>query len=258
MQLHACRVLISICAFAFVVSDLESTHFDCASIVYDAAADFSISGNPNVSWSYGYSSTLGGTFNPYTVSNSTFIGNSNFDGWTTTATTFTDTPFAAKNTSASIEQAIGLRLPPGGLGLHPGPDIGNQFSIIRWSAPSAGFYEVNAAFTDRDFSDLSFGRGATTDVHVLQNNATLYDAIVNKDGWGLGPTGYSSVLLLSLGDTIDFVVGRGQNNTHLSDSTGLAATISAVPEGSALLLLSGSLMPCALAAAGRRLLVGRR
>lgn len=210
-----------------------------SALVYDAAADFSIASNPNSTWSYGYSDTLGGTFTLYTTSAATFLTNSNFDAWFATGaqTTVDMHPFVAKNRAATIEQGAGLRLPPGGLGLHSGPDSTNEYSIVRWTAPSTGSYSISAAFTDRDFTDLMFGRGATTDVHVLLNSVAQYSAIINKDGWGDGPAGYLDVLSLTMGDTLDFGVGRGTNDTIQFDSTGLVAMITPVPEPSAFLLL---------------------
>lgn len=210
-----------------------------AAPVYDAAADFSIGSNPSGVWSYGYSATVGGTFVLDTLSATSMFGNSNFDAWlpTNAETSSPNHPFEARNTAATIEQGAGLRLPPGGLGLHPGPDANNEYSIVRWTAPSSGVYDVAAAFTDRDNSDpLLVTPGATVDVHILLNGISVYDSIINRDGWGLGPAGYGSLLSLSVGDRIDFTVGRGQNDTFISDSTGLVATINFVPEPSSLIL----------------------
>jgi hypothetical protein len=212
-----------------------------ASIVYDAAADFSVAGNPNGAWSYGYSATIGGTFNLFTSTFTSLFGNANFDGWSPPVLH----PFVALNGAATTEQGSGLRLPPGGLGLHPGPDSDNNYAIIRWTAPTSGLYNVSAAFVDRDASDIPLP-GATTDVHVLLNNISLYAASINKDGWGLGPMPFNGTLSLAMGDTIDFLVGRGSNTFH-QDSTGLSATIAAVPEALSvtnwvLLMLVGSVV----------------
>jgi hypothetical protein len=208
---------------------------------YDAARDFSIAGNPNSVWSYGYSATLGGPFVLDTLSATSLFGNSNFDAWlpTNAETSSPDHPFAARNTAATTEQGAGLQLPPGGLGLHPGPDASNEYSTVRWTAPQSGLYDVAAAFTDRDNSPpLSATPGATVDVHILLNGISLYDAIIDRDGWGLGPSGYGSLLLLTAGDRIDFQVGRGNNDTFIADSTGLVATITTVPEPSTWILWS--------------------
>jgi hypothetical protein len=211
-----------------------------ASIVFDAAADFSISGNPNGVWSYGYSGALGGTYNLLAGSATSLFGNSNFDAWLLPVVQH---PFVAINGASTVQQGAGLRLPPGGLGLHPGPNANNEFAIVRWTAPVSGFYDVDAAFTDRDYGAPG---GATTDVHVLVNGSSLYDGIINRNGWGLGPTPFSAALSFTAGDTVDFVVGRGSNDTYFADSTGLDATISlsVVPEVSSfamwVLLITGA------------------
>jgi hypothetical protein len=195
-----------------------------ASIVYDAAADFSIAVNPNGAWSYGYSATVGGTFNPFTNSFTSLFGNANFHGWSPPVLH----PFVALNGAGTTEQGSGLRLPAGGLGLHPGSDVDNNYAVVRWTAPTSGLYNISAAFVDRDASDILLP-GATTDVHVLLNNISLYDALINKDGWGLGPMPFNGTLSLAMGDTLDFLVGRGSNTFH-QDSTGLSASIAPVPE----------------------------
>lgn len=226
-------------AAAFVVA-LCSAEASSAT-TYDAAADFSIGSNPIGVWSYGYSGTVGGSFTLYTNSGNTVLGNPpDFTAWfaTNSETTVNETPFAARNEAATTPTS-GFVMPPGGLGLHPGPDANNEYSIVRWMAPDSGIYNVAAAFVDRNFTDPIFGpRGATTDVHVLLNDVSLYDAIIDRDGWGLGPPGFAAQLLLSSGDRIDFIVGRGENDTFISDVTGLEATLQFVPEPSTKTLIA--------------------
>jgi hypothetical protein len=209
-----------------------------ASLVADAAADFTIASNPNGAWSYGYSNLPGGAFTPFTANSTAHLGDSDFDGWfpPIAQTSAASHPFLARNEAMTEQQVLGLRLPPGALGLHPGPDASNEYAVIRWTTPSTGLYEISAMFTDRDFTDPSFKRGATTDVHILHNTSSLYSAEVTQNGWGMGPSGYLNVLALSVGDVLDFAVGNGADNTIGADSTGLIATITAVPEPSAFLL----------------------
>ena len=49
------RLALMVEALALVVSEVEQAS---AGIAYDAAADFSLTSNPNGVWSYGYSTTL--------------------------------------------------------------------------------------------------------------------------------------------------------------------------------------------------------
>jgi hypothetical protein len=62
--------------------------------------------------------------------------------------------------------------------------------------------------------------------------------MVSGFGPGSGPSFATSLAVLQ-GDTIDFAVGIGSNGTYISDTTGLAATITiaAVPEPTGITLL---------------------
>jgi hypothetical protein len=192
--------------------------------IFDAAADFSATNNPNGVWSYGWSSTLGGSFildtDRQNVNGIDFWrGDIGQDG----------SPFIGHNGTAN-PQTFGTGLyQPGQLGFHPGP--GGQFAVVRWVAPQAGLFNVAASFTGLDFA-----AGTTTDVHVLQNNAILFSDLIN----GFGDTkSFTSALSVSAGDRIDFVVGVGPDGSFVSDTTGLGAVIASpsVPEPATLTLL---------------------
>jgi hypothetical protein len=101
------------------------------------------------------------------------------------------------------------------LNLHPGPS-GEQ-STVRWTAPSAGTYQVKGRFQGIDTG------GTTTNVRILYKGVQVQSGSVN--GYGSQAT-YDFALLVVAGDTIDFVVGYGSNNTYNSDSTGLTAIIT--------------------------------
>lgn len=128
--------------------------------------------------------------------------------------------------------------------LHPGQQ--GQYAILRYIAPVSGNYSVNGLFSGQDMA------GTTTDVHILINGASDFDAgisgfsgIGGGTASGINPSQIFSLssLALTTGDTIDFAVGYGWNNDYTSDSTGLQATIQSVastPEpGSLGLLFAG-------------------
>lgn len=208
-----------------------------AGLVFDVAADFSPTSNPNGVWQYGWSSTAGGTFAPYT---SAFVDGFGLDVWTT------DPAIPSLNvTSNRGSSAIVISntvFAPGRVNFHPG--IAGQNSVIRWTAPSPGLVTVNSVFEGRDFAV-----GATTDVHVFRNGVSIFDGTVS----GFGPTqatSFQTTLLVLSGDTVDFSVGIGPNGTFVSDSTQIDAVLSystSVPEidpaglGSVLALVTGSL-----------------
>ena len=159
-----------------------------ANPVFNAAADFSLNSNPNGVWTYGYSTTLGGTFILDANTGTTISGNPNFSYWDANIV-FTGTPGVYKNTSATNQQAGGLNLEPGQLALHPGPH--GEVSIVRWTSPDAGNLSLNAIFTGRDNIN-----GTTTDVHVFLNGSSLFDSLVNGFGLGSGASFATSVAVL--------------------------------------------------------------
>jgi hypothetical protein len=99
--------------------------------------------------------------------------------------------------------------------LHPGPN--GEFSAAHWTAPGPGRVAVTARFTGLPASP------ATTDVHVLHRGRPLFDGLLNMCG-RTNSAAYSGRITVAAGDTIDFVVGYG-NQTYASDTTGLEAGI---------------------------------
>ena len=190
-----------------------------AAVVYDVADDFSTINNPNGPWQYGYENSLGSTFNRY-LYNTTF--SPTIKGWR--ATQFSDSaPNLFHNPSASPASAYDFTLQPNQAAFHPGPT--GQFSIYRWISPSAGAFSINA-----DWIDL--GIISQTDVHVLLNGVSLFNGNVYGN-----TISFSTTRVLVAGDIIDFAVGRG-NDGNSSDTTGINATITRVPEPATLALLT--------------------
>jgi hypothetical protein len=118
----------------------------------------------------------------------------------------------------------------------------NQISIVRFTAPTSGAFLLKSMF-----SGLDFVGPTTTDVHVLLNEVSIFDGLVN--GFGPGPS-FTQVLNLNAGDHVDFAVGYGTNGNFDFDSTGLAATFQSVPEPASILLLATGI--AAVIATGRR------
>jgi hypothetical protein len=196
---------------------LESLEGRCvpSTTVYDAAADFSATDNPNGAWSYGWSHTLGGGFILYTDHRAgipgldSWLGDQAPDGNPSLAHNGTDHVIIATTPPGIIWQ-------PGQLSLHPGPN--GEYSLIRWTAPAAGVIAVNATF-----SGIDAVGGTTTDVHVLHQGLSQFDGRVN--GY-LAATSFTGNLTVARGDTVDFAVGYGTDHTFYYDTTALAATIS--------------------------------
>ncbi|MGI4789240.1 MAG: hypothetical protein ACRYFS_10385 [Janthinobacterium lividum] len=113
-------------------------------------------------------------------------------------------------------------LQPGQLFLHPGPN--GEYAIVRFTAATAGTYDLNSSFTPVTTD------GTTTDVHVLENSTSLFDGLVT--GTYNAPTSaptFADSIQLNKGQTVDFAVGYGANGNYYQDSTGLSATLTSAP-----------------------------
>lgn len=186
--------------------------FQIFAATFDAATDFSASNNPNSAWSYGWTQTLGSSLNVYPDP-----GNlAGLDVWNDLNHISLGVPHVAHNGTANTMTPGTFTYQPGQLGFHPGSN--GEFSVIRWTAPSASTYTIAASFTGIDT------HGTTTDVHVLKDGSSLFTGDIN----GFGSIAQLSPIALSLlaGDTIDFAVGFGSNGNYFFDSTGVNATIN--------------------------------
>ena len=104
-----------------------------------------------------------------------------------------------------------------------------QYSLLRFIAPQSGEYKISARF-----EGVHFGL-SSTDVHVLHNSDSLFDAEIS--GYGGDPAfhkiegehpaaTYSGSVKLKVHDTIIFAVGYGRNKTNYCDTTGLVVSIA--------------------------------
>lgn len=197
-----------VCATLFV--GLLATAPLAHAVVYDVATDFSLESNPNGVWIYGYSGTLGGTLNFYDQASVDGAGN---QLWRSSVVQSLGAPADWKRTDGTAA-------------FHPGQ--GGEYSVYRFTAPSQGTYNLSVVFTGID--------STTTDVHVLQGSNSLFSG--NISGFG-STSNYATSLSLAANDIVDFAVGFG-NGSFYSDATGIAATLTPVPEPETYaLLLSG-------------------
>lgn len=178
---------------------------------FDAAADFSATQNPNGNWQYGWTSSLGSSFQRYTYTE-TVAGI--IDEWTINRAA---PPRVWHNPSGSTVTAGSLVMAPGELGLHPGGF--GEYSVVRFTAPTAGTVTaIDGVFSGNDST------GTTTDVHILRNSSQIFAGFVNGYGATAGFS-LSTPLAMLAGDTIDFAVGYGIDGNYFGDSTALAANI---------------------------------
>lgn len=210
--------------------------------IWSLADDFSTAANPNGAWRYGW--YRGGTTN-FTLYNNPVSGT--MDG-----STYTDwegpagapwAGFVLKNQGPNVMDDWAY-YEPGQVILHPGSD-GDQMSTVRWTAPRSMTVDVTALFTGQA------PPGTTVTCLVLKNNATqvlVYSPINGFYGTAAnnyadrneqnGPSyvGYSQQLTFNQGENLEFSLYY--QNDYGNDSTGLAVTITEVPEPMTMILLA--------------------
>ncbi|MFV1964412.1 MAG: alpha-galactosidase [Pirellulaceae bacterium] len=123
-------------------------------------------------------------------------------------------PCVTHNPTERTLSTVGIQWKPGRLAFHPGPK--GEYSVVRWTAPQAGPYAVDAVF-------LAIDPQATIGGHVLHNGRSLFKGLIHIDGHG-NRAAYHQKITVAKGDTLDFVLGYG-NGSHAYDSTGLEVTL---------------------------------
>lgn len=177
---------------------------------YDAFRDFSIQSNPNGVWSYGWEAALGEPLTLYTASDSDCFQGLSI--WRIQPGCQWAPLLAHNDTGKKLcdEQNVTC-YPPAALSLHPGPS--GEYSVLRWTAPVTGWFLIETAFAGLDADN------GGTDVHILvRNKQALFSGPVNTY-WV--PLTYQTRVKVSVGDTIDILVGFGQNGNYYNDSTGV-------------------------------------
>lgn len=199
-----------------------------SAVIYDAAADFSLNSNPAGVWSYGYSANLGGAMSldgeNLAESHGLYVWRETGSGQNGPAFAYNPTPnpiTISGLTDLSIWNAHQLSASPG--------SIYFEYSVLRFSAPESGQYQVQGVF-----SSVDQFYGATTDVHLLRNGISIYDGLLS--GGITASASFNQSVLLNAGDTLDFAVGPDGYGGGW-DATGIDALVIPVPEPAAASLL---------------------
>ncbi len=178
---------------------------DAGWIDADVAADFSADSNPNGAWSYGYSVSVPGNaataLNVYPSKRS----EAGIDCWFDDGNVALGAPAVCFNGS-DLTTSTGVA--PGEVALHPGQN--GEYSIVRWTAPTAGSYTVHVQFKAGDQGE--------TDGLLLHNTTVL---------WSVASTSADPVdertVPMAAGDTLEVAVGYAGN--FLYDTTPVLFTI---------------------------------
>jgi hypothetical protein len=203
---------------------------------FDLSADFSFYDNPNKVWQYGYSETNSLAADQFRVDKQSDRVDMKCDStgsigfWHPAANSGPGPgyyPYVAYNTTKQSQVGCkGWAVRPGEIAMEASNT--GQYSMARFTAPVAGTYKVSA-----QFEGIHYGL-STTDVHVLHDGMSLFDADIDGYGGdpafhkveGANPTAsYSGLVDLKAYDTVTFAVGYGKNKTNSGDTTGLFAQV---------------------------------
>lgn len=109
---------------------------------------------------------------------------------------------------------------PGEVILHPPP---TGFTVVRWTAPTAGTYAVSALWQDVDWN-----AGDGCNASLVRTGTQV---VFSQDFDNGGGASCTHVLTLAAGETLDFLLGTRANDG--ADSTRFDALIKRVPNASA-------------------------
>lgn len=179
--------------------------------------DFDPISNQPIPWEYGFSTDVAtpGMFTPMPARGAF----DDLDFWFNTG----GLPSIGHNPqSFEVGGVLNPALAPGEGMLHPGntPVLFSYAAVVRWTAPTAGLYSLNATFTAIDT------RGPDVRVMVLLNGLEARSDYLVGNGASIG---YVTTLNLSGGEELDFAV-LNHDAPGDQDWTRLAASITAVPE----------------------------
>jgi len=211
-----------------------------ATVIGNAVTDFS-SANPSGAWSYGYGIT-GTSFTAYNDFRTPCDAEagSPTSCWQIAPGAANPVPLVGiNNTGSTLDMFNGFSnvvLPTDVLWMHPGTTVD---SIVRWTAPAAGNYDISGFF------ELLDDRPSGVIVRIYDNSTSEFvGALVGPGATPPSTPGekdpFSFPLFLNANDVISF--GVNNSGDVRFDSTGLAATISAVPEPGTLMLFGAGLL----------------
>ena len=204
----ATQLDVSIVAQGTGIPDPDGGSSD--TVASDLAGDFSTDFNPNTVWAYGWSAS--GATSGFTLDSVAGDFVSGVDQYTSPIQYMS---IWHNRTNSTIVSGP-LTFQPGQVVLHPGPS--GEHSMVRWTAPATGNYDIHARFDGVDSA------GTTSDVNMVLNGSVLHSGELTESAQSVS---FDDVgLSLSAGDELFLTVGYGSNSTYFDDATQVSATIT--------------------------------
>ena len=185
---------------------------------WNLADNFNTASNPDGNWTFGWEQSLNGALNLYDTTNN------NVQWYSSTHHSGDNTPTIWINNGTAFNYGVA----PGQVSLHPGWD--GSLSVARWTSTVNGTIDINGIFGAGDFGAMSY--------YISQDaTSTILSSFANP----VSDT-FQYALNVSVGDTLDFMVGTGNGgygygNTPLDVTITSSQTNTSAPEPATLALL---------------------
>jgi len=189
---------------------------------FDVSQDFDKAHNPSGVWSFGWKPTTTGLFTLFSdghavPSQEGYMMDTWSAGNGAAEVQHNGTPY-----TMTTDGTAGV-FPPGTVVMNPGSElnsIADNFSVIRFTAPSNGNYQVDTAV--HTYLDGSIS--GDSDFHIVKSNEELFGRAIP----GNGGAEYSGLVNLAAGQTLDFLCGLGADGRQYASGLKIACQIAFV------------------------------
>ena len=206
-----------------VVVTLTVTNY--ATAIFDVS-DFSSTTNPGAIWSYGWFGSVGGAFQLLPVAAAVNFSGATVQSWRYGNSAQPIVYWNGTTNTATSQGGQGV-YPPGTVWVYTGADNTPQnFGAVRFTAPVGGAsrYRLESSFLPLFSGPIS----GDTDIHIVKNGAEIFSQFLPSNTGAV----YTNGIDFAPGDTVDFLVGRGQDGREYASGLKIAARFVPIATGS--------------------------